>query len=230
VPRPRSAEPGTPAKAGASRRALDPPPVAILDAAERLFAERGFRAATIQELGKASGLSPALIYYYYQDKAGLYQAVIERLIESMVTGALSRVPACADPAAALRAIVEVQGGVFLDRPHAARLIARELVDYQGQHAQKAVRTTLTRLFQRLSGVIQAAQRSGRFRADLDPAFASVSVVAQVAWFAVASPVVGTLLGDGAAGPTEEKRQAFIRHAADFALSALEADRPAGGSR
>lgn len=204
----------------------DPAPTAILDAAERLFAERGFRAATIQELGKASGLSPALIYYYYHDKAGLYQAVIERLIESMVTGALSRAPASADPAAALRGIVEVQGAVFLDRPHAARLIARELVDYQGQHAQKAVRATLTRLFQRLSGLIQAAQRSGRFRADLDPAFASVSIVAQVAWFAVASPVVGTLLGEGAKGPSARKRRAFVRHAADFALSALEHDRGA----
>ncbi|HET7110013.1 MAG TPA: TetR family transcriptional regulator, partial [Gemmatimonadales bacterium] len=170
------------------------PPNLILDAAEKLFAERGFRAATIQELGKASGLSPALIYYYYRDKAGLYEAVIGRIIETMVGTALSRAPADADPATALRAIVEVQGQIFLERPHVARLIARELVDYEGQHAQKAVRETLTRLFQRLSGLISSGQENGRFRADLNPAFGAVSVVAQVAWFAVASPVVGTLLG------------------------------------
>jgi hypothetical protein len=118
----------------------------------------------------------------------------------------------------------VQGQIFLERPHVARLIARELVDYEGQHAQKAVRETLTRLFQRLSGLIASAQKTGRFRADLDPAFAAVSVVSQVAWFAVASPVVGTLLGDGAKGPSARKRQAFARHAADFALSALDQDR------
>jgi AcrR family transcriptional regulator len=206
------------------RRAAPHPPSLILDAAEQLFAERGFRAATIQALGKESGLSPALIYYYFRDKAGLYQAVIERLIESMVSAAMSRAPADADPATALRAIVEVQGRVFLDRPHSARLIARELVDYQGQHAQKAVRQTLTKLFERLSGLIAAGQRSGRFRKELDPAFAAVSVVAQVAWFAVAAPVVGTLLGDGAKGPSARKRQAFVRHAADFALSALYQDR------
>jgi AcrR family transcriptional regulator len=196
----------------------------ILDAAEKLFADRGFRAATIQELGKASGLSPALIYYYYRDKAGLYEAVIGRIIETMVGTALSRAPADADPAASLRAIVEVQGQIFLERPHVARLIARELVDYEGQHAQKAVRETLTRLFQRLSGLISSGQENGRFRADLNPAFAAVSVVAQVAWFAVASPVVGTLLGDGPKGPSRKKKQAFVRHAADFALSALDHDR------
>ncbi|HEX6992423.1 MAG TPA: CerR family C-terminal domain-containing protein [Gemmatimonadales bacterium] len=206
------------------RRAAPHPPSLILDAAEQLFAERGFRAATIQELGKASGLSPALIYYYYRDKGGLYEAVIGRIIETMVGTALSRAPADADPAVALRAIVEVQGQIFLERPHVARLIARELVDYEGQHAQKAVRETLTRLFQRLSGLIASAQKTGRFRADLDPAFAAVSVVSQVAWFAVASPVVGTLLGDGAKGPSARKRQAFVRHAADFALSALYQDR------
>lgn len=200
------------------------PPSVILDAAERLFAERGFRAATIQELGRASGLSPALIYYYYRDKAGLYEAVIGRLIETMVGTALSRAPADSDPAVALRAIVEVQGEMFLARPHVARLIARELVDYEGQHAQKAVRETLTRLFQRLSGLIASAQKSGRFRPALDPSFAAVSVVSQVAWFAVASPVVGTLLGDGPQGPSAKKRRAFVRHAADFALSALDHDR------
>jgi AcrR family transcriptional regulator len=207
-----------------SSRPADQPSSVILDAAERLFAERGFRAATIPELGRASGLSPALIYYYYRDKAGLYEAVIGRLIASMVAAALSRAPADSDPAVALRAIVEVQGEMFLSRPHVARLIARELVDYEGQHAQKAVRETLTKLFQRLSGLIGAGQKSGRFRADLDPAFAAVSVVAQVAWFAVASPVVGTLLGDGAKGPSRNRKQAFVRHAADFALSALEHDR------
>jgi AcrR family transcriptional regulator len=229
MPRLRHAEPP-------SRRARHPgenraePPSLILDAAEKLFAERGFRAATIQELGRASGLSPALIYYYYRDKAGLYEAVIERIIETMVGAALSRAPADADPAMALRAIVEVQGKIFLERPHVARLIARELVDYQGQHAQHAVRETLTRLFARLSGLIAAAQQNGRFRADLDPSFAAVSVVAQIAWFAVASPVVGTLLGDGARGPAAAKRRAFVRHAADFALSALEQTRPTGAPR
>lgn len=200
------------------------PPSLILDAAERLFAERGFRAATIQELGKASNFSPALIYYYYRDKAGLYEAVIERIIESLVNAAMSRAPTDGDPALALRAIIGVQGEMFLTRPHVARLIARELVDYEGQHAQRAVRETLTRLFQRLSGLISAGQKTGRFRADLDPAFTAVSIVAQVAWFAVASPVVGTLLGDGARGPSAKKRQAFVAHAADFALSALEHDR------
>ena len=216
MPKRQSVEPS-------SRRAVQPSSQ-ILDAAERLLAERGFRAATIRELGKASGLSPALIYYYYRDKAGLYEAVIGRLIESMVGAALSRAPAEVDPAVALRAIVEVQGEMFLARPHVARLIARELVDYEGQHAQKAVRETLTRLFQRLTGLIAAGQKTGRFRADLTPSFAAVSVVAQVAWFAVASPVVGTLLGDGPKGPSGKKKQAFVRHAADFALSALDHDR------
>ena len=216
MPKRQSVEPS-------SRRAVQPSSQ-ILDAAEKLFADRGFRAATIQELGKASGLSPALIYYYHRDKAGLYEAVIGRIIETMVGTALSRAPADADPATALRAIVDVQGQIFLERPHVARLIARELVDYEGQHAQKAVRETLIRLFQRLSGLIAAGQKTGRFRADLDPAFAAVSVVSQVAWFAVASPVVGTLLGDGPKGPSARKRRAFVRHAADFALSALDHDR------
>lgn len=218
-------------------RAVDPAPTTILDAAERLFAERGFRATTIQELGKASGLSPALIYYYYHDKAGLYRAVISRIVHTLAERGLARLGASTDPADGVRAIVEVQAGYMLEHPHLARLMARELVNEGGATARSAMRDSLAHLFARLRDLIALGQRTGRFRPDLDPAYAAVSTIAQVAWFAVASPVVGPLLAPASAGvtgsakrPLKAHRQQFAAHAAAFALSALERDRSSGARR
>ncbi len=54
---------------------------AILDAAERLFAERGFEATRIQDVAAAAGLSRETPRYFFGSKEQLYEAVLERLFE-----------------------------------------------------------------------------------------------------------------------------------------------------
>ncbi len=48
----------------------------IILSAEKVFARKGYAAASIRELCEASGVNRALIYYYFVDKADLYRAVI----------------------------------------------------------------------------------------------------------------------------------------------------------
>ncbi len=51
---------------------------AILDAGEQVFAEHGFDGARIDAIAKASGYNKSLIFQYFDDKLGLYAAVIRR--------------------------------------------------------------------------------------------------------------------------------------------------------
>jgi AcrR family transcriptional regulator len=51
---------------------------AILDAAERLFAERGFDATSLSDVGHAAGVSRGTPGYFFGAKAELYRAVLER--------------------------------------------------------------------------------------------------------------------------------------------------------
>lgn len=49
----------------------------ILDAAVRVFADEGYERASIKKIAKAAGVkSSALIYWYFADKAALFNAVI----------------------------------------------------------------------------------------------------------------------------------------------------------
>jgi TetR/AcrR family transcriptional regulator len=52
---------------------------AILDAAERLFAERGFDGASLADIGAAAGVSRGTPGYFFGSKEGLYSAVLERV-------------------------------------------------------------------------------------------------------------------------------------------------------
>jgi len=50
----------------------------ILDAAEVLFAERGFAGTAVRDIAARCGLNPASLYNHFPGKQDLYEAVLER--------------------------------------------------------------------------------------------------------------------------------------------------------
>jgi len=57
---------------------------AILEAAGREFAEKGFEAASINRIILTSGMSKGSVYYYFEDKADLFATVLERTTERIM--------------------------------------------------------------------------------------------------------------------------------------------------
>jgi AcrR family transcriptional regulator len=51
---------------------------ALLDAADALFHERGYDAATVRDIGERAGVDAALIARYFGSKEGLYLATLEQ--------------------------------------------------------------------------------------------------------------------------------------------------------
>jgi AcrR family transcriptional regulator len=53
----------------------------ILDAAQQVFAQKGFEGASIKDLAKAAKISPGLLYWYFKDKTDLFASLISERIE-----------------------------------------------------------------------------------------------------------------------------------------------------
>ena len=51
----------------------------IVEAATKLFAERGLDGVTVREICAAAGVNVALVNYHFKSKEGLYAVCIERL-------------------------------------------------------------------------------------------------------------------------------------------------------
>jgi AcrR family transcriptional regulator len=49
----------------------------LLRAAEKLFAEKGYAATSVQEITEAAEVNKALLYYYFEDKHTLYVSLID---------------------------------------------------------------------------------------------------------------------------------------------------------
>lgn len=194
----------------------------ILDAAERLFAAQGFPRTTVKQIGRAAGVNSALLYYYFGDKDRLYREVLHRLVGTLVDRTSARLTAGGTPAERLRGLLEAQAEVLAAHPNLPKLFLRELADHGADHAVEQVQLLAATTFRRLCDLVREGQREGSFRRDLDPRYAAVSVISQIAYFHLARPAVRVLLAAGPDGPSPEQTRAFTRHAAEFALAAIRA--------
>lgn len=69
----------------------------ILDAAESLFASKGYAAVTLREIGNAVGMRHASLYYYAPaGKEGLFVEVMERSLKRHGEGLIQAVAAAGD--------------------------------------------------------------------------------------------------------------------------------------
>ncbi|HEY3603238.1 MAG TPA: TetR/AcrR family transcriptional regulator [Sporichthyaceae bacterium] len=65
----------------------------MLDVAEEMFGERGYQAASMDEIAARVGVSKPMLYHYYGSKEGLFLACLRRARDGMraaiLTGAMS---------------------------------------------------------------------------------------------------------------------------------------------
>ncbi|MBW2447487.1 MAG: helix-turn-helix transcriptional regulator, partial [Deltaproteobacteria bacterium] len=58
----------------------------ILEAAELLFAEKGFAATRLEDVAERVGIRRASIVYYFKDKPALYDAVLGNVLAGLFEG------------------------------------------------------------------------------------------------------------------------------------------------
>lgn len=102
---------------------------AILDAAERLFADQGYDATSLSEVGAAAGVSRATPGYFFGSKSDLYQAVLDRSFaevrEAVREGRARALASAQSPETILAGAVSDYFDFLAARPNFIRLIERE---------------------------------------------------------------------------------------------------------
>ncbi|MBC9227273.1 TetR family transcriptional regulator [Aeromicrobium sp. 636] len=146
----------------------------ILDAASRLFVERGYAATTMTEVARAVGLGQSSMYYWFRSKEDLLKALASANRESLEVAerlADSEVPAAVHLYAVLHADVrQMCGGTldFYDLERVARAQPETFAEILDDYG---------RLRAAIEQIIGAGIASGEF-APMDPRLATVACLAQ----------------------------------------------------
>lgn len=101
---------------------------ALLDAAARLFAERGYAATSMRDIAAACGMLPGSLYYHFAAKDDLLAAVYEAGVAQLNSAVARAVAGAADPWARLEAACVAHLEVLLERRDYAQVLVRVLPD------------------------------------------------------------------------------------------------------
>src|SRR6476619_7857326 len=168
---------GKSAKAPQKRNA-DATRTKILQAALTEFSERGLPEASTDAIAERCGVNKRMIYYYFGSKEGLYLSALESVFEKLVALENKIEVEHLEPAAAIEAIINLKIDYYLENPHFVSFLSMENF-YNARHLRKSkklamFRATLTDL---ITGILKRGQRSGQFRADVEPVDFYVSMCA-----------------------------------------------------
>ena len=136
---------------------------AILAAAERRFAERGFEAARLEDIAADVGIRRAAIFYYFGDKHELYTAVLDEVF----AGAMAAVPNRGSATERLEASLTGWIDYVARRPSVARLILREAASAQPDAVSPFVRAGRAPV-EWIRAVIAEGVASGELKPLTDP--------------------------------------------------------------
>lgn len=94
--------------------------------AEKIFAEYGFKGATMQAIADASGLPKANLHYYFPTKQALYREVIERIFTIWLEAADS-FDTSASPREALTRYIRKKMEISRAHPCGSKVWANEVI-------------------------------------------------------------------------------------------------------
>jgi len=151
----------------------------ILNAAERVFAEKGFARTSTQEVARAAGVSQSQIHYHFGTKEGLWDATHDRAFQDYYDAQVDILTRALRPGEnRLERSIEAYFRFFESHPTFARIMMHNLLEGgslggdQGKHLPRMG-----------AAVVQAEQEAGTLRDDLEPSFIVMSFLGLVAfWF------------------------------------------------
>jgi len=133
--------------------------IAILDAAETLFAKNGFDATPTREIAKKANVTTGLVFYYFPTKKSLLKALIE---ERSVLPQIMKLLPESDAEGDLQLALETTGSNLYDlirnNSHMVRIVTSEVPHhpYIQRHWEKMLESVLTQL---TSYIVHASDES-----------------------------------------------------------------------
>lgn len=201
-----------------TRRPSGEPRRLLLEAANEVFNQKGYSSAKTREIAERAGVSDALIYRYFGNKAGLFrEAMVQPFVELVDQQIATPLPQGFD-AADMRSIVRYRIGALYDLFSSHRALAALLfvgdVLTEGELAEAQVLDDVRIQIERLVDIGEAQNRSFDPTAGR-PDIATRAAIAMIAGMAT--------LGTWYFGDERPNRDVIVDEMTELSLSPYKDD-------
>jgi TetR/AcrR family transcriptional regulator len=162
---------------------------AILEAAEILFAQKGFDAVSMSAIARLANTSKPNIYHHFENKSDLYLAVMKAAVRrtSALLDALEEAPGSFS-----RRLADFAAGQLdnvMTHARSTKLVLRETLTEDSQTGQEIARLVMGEVVSRLVEMVHQGQVEQEFREDIDPTLAAFMIFSANMFFFQSSPVM-----------------------------------------
>jgi len=190
----------------------------ILQAAERVFAKRGFFAARVSEIAKDAGVADGTIYLYFKNKDDLLISLFEARMHQVNDELRAQVAKEKTPLGQLRAFIRRYLQLVADEPAAAEVLTIELRQ-SSKFMKEYDNPQFADFLRLLGGIIAAGQERGELDAQVPSHVAARMIFGMLdelslAWVLARQPPLS-----GPAPGTRPKKFDIVR-AADWAVAVV----------
>ncbi|WP_043309605.1 TetR/AcrR family transcriptional regulator [Pseudomonas sp. ML96] len=163
--------PGRPTADATAQREL------LLNTATDLFSSQGIQATSLRAIAERTGVTPALLNYYFGGKEGLVDAMVEERFLPLVMGAAEELrQAGDDPQELVAAFVRHMSHNVAAHPWISQLWVREILCEGGVLRERLMDRVAPLVPLLLAQKFAAAQARGALNPELDPRLLVVSLI------------------------------------------------------
>ncbi len=137
----------------------------ILNAAEEVFAQNGFKGSSMNAIAEKAGLPKANIHYYFSNKMALYMEVLQRILVEWNQG-LGEFTEQDDPSEVLEHYIASKVLQACQKPHQSKLFASEVISGAPAIADY-IRTEMRQWLREKSAIFQIWMDKGLMK-PVDP--------------------------------------------------------------
>lgn len=144
----------------------------ILEAARKLFAEKGYDGVSMEDIAQASGVRKSLIYYYFESKEVLFEEVWIGVIEELEKELFPEVENEKSIAGTIKKLIKKYVEFTLNKSELSRLIARERMNVleNGESLSRA-KGKYVSLLNRLEKIFERGKQENVLN-DIEPSTAT----------------------------------------------------------
>lgn len=202
-PRLRKAPPRRP---GRPRNAAGDQRGRLLDAAAKLFAQRGIAATPLAAVARSARVTPAMLHYYFGAREQLLDAIVEERLAPFTAKVAAQIAAAGrDPHRLIRGVVETFFEIIAANPWLPQLWVHEVLREGGLLRERIIGRVAGRTAPALAAFFAGAQKRGALGRELDPRLLMVSLIGLTLFPCAAAPIWRRLFAADDIGPEELQR-------------------------
>jgi AcrR family transcriptional regulator len=166
----------------------------ILEAAEEVFAVRGFEGASTREIAAKAGVNISSLHYHWESKETLYFAVFQNIYDRLVEisrSSLSPAPAASNGQQVHENTVGRLFDFFIENPNVPRLLLRRILENEA-FGEEIERDILGPAWKTFAGWVH--EYSGKRIKDIEAQLLMLTVHSTLLLFTLDSRQYGHILG------------------------------------